>query len=1354
MQITRLRVSGFKSFGEPVELLIESGLTGVVGPNGCGKSNLVEALRWVMGESSARGLRGDEMDDVIFSGSAGRAAFDVAEVTLRLRGPLMGSTSLAPTSADEVDVGRRLSRGVGSLYRINGAEARARDVQLLFSDAGAGTRSASIIGQGQIGFIVDSKPQERRRLLEEAAGIGGLHGRRREAESRLEATEANLARVNDRLAELEKRSADLAKQAREAQRYRKLGEELRLAEALWLLGRWQAAKAALAEAESAGAAAATDFDGAEKLVEALRQERAVLARRLEEASAESARLATEVARIGERLSARRGERESRLAQRRALVQRAAEIAADQAGEAAARGELVARAEAAATESATLAEAIPSFQAVLDEAVERERLAGAEAQRAEAALPGAVAALAEAEAAARSAEAQRQRLTARRTEMERGLAAIPEPLEPVADEGAGKADGQIAALAAALGQAESGAEAAQARRDALQLRLSEAEAALSAAREHAAAALSRRQAGEADARLAEERHASLARERARIEAEAQRIEAGAVGHAAAMAALDLAAARQAAEAAEAAATATRDDRSNAAQALGDTEAALAALTPRLQAAREGLASLQAEERAIQALLPESSTGAMVDAVTVDDGFAEALGAALGDDLLAGVAADEAVHWRDLQGATCELPPLPEGCTALDRHVRAPGVLHRRLGQIGIVEPDLAEALQPSLRPGQRLVSRDGGSWRWDGLVRRPGGADAAAIRLRQRQRLAELALAREAAGTEAAALAGEHADIAAAVQAAKARSDSANAAADAAQAASEAAARRLAAAESESALLARQANELDEAAARLAAARQALAREEAAAPAVAAGALAELVEAAAAAERERAAAQRRLVEIQAERDAAEREHAALTGRVREARQRLESARDAEARRRDEAERSARIAAERRAAARTTRAALSAELETVTAELAWVESEAREAVERHDTCRSARQAAEAAVEAARAAHRRAVEALTTKRGEAAAAASRVAQLDAVLADTRQRIEGHDQRLAQLSLRGARIAEELAGLPEDGADEALDALSRQHGELLRDSGLAASARAAAEAELAEVEGRLAAADARRSAAQTAGALAQAERARADTAVEAAAAAVVERLQAEPAELAADAEIAQELTRSTVAEREARLVRLRASRERLGLVNLRAEVEHAEVEEQLATARREAEELAAAVERLKRAVSTLNREGRERLTAAFAAVDEHFRRLFARLFGGGRAHLRLTDMEDPFSAGLELEASPPGKKLTSVSLLSGGEKTLTALALVFALFLTQPSPLCVLDEVDAPLDDANVDRFVSLMQEIGGQAGTRFIVVTHHPLTMSRMDRLYGVTMIERGVSRLVSVALEEAVELRATA
>ena len=239
----------------------------------------------------------------------------------------------------------------------------------------------------------------------------------------------------------------------------------------------------------------------------------------------------------------------------------------------------------------------------------------------------------------------------------------------------------------------------------------------------------------------------------------------------------------------------------------------------------------------------------------------------------------------------------------------------------------------------------------------------------------------------------------------------------------------------------------------------------------------------------------------------------------------------------------------------------------------------------------------------------------------------------------------------------------------------------------------------------------------------------------------------------------LADEATRAAVAaasieELDARLARLRASRDRLGPVNLRAEVEAGELEATVADTRAREAELQQALDRLRAGIGTLDGEARQRLLAAFEAVDGHFRRLFDVLFGGGKAHLRLAGADDPLQAGLELEASPPGKKLSSISLLSGGEKTLTALALVFAFFLAQPSPLCVLDEVDAPLDDANVDRFVALMQEIAQETGTRFLVVTHHPLTMARMDRLYGVTMAERGISRLVSVALEQALELRATA
>jgi chromosome segregation protein len=225
-------------------------------------------------------------------------------------------------------------------------------------------------------------------------------------------------------------------------------------------------------------------------------------------------------------------------------------------------------------------------------------------------------------------------------------------------------------------------------------------------------------------------------------------------------------------------------------------------------------------------------------------------------------------------------------------------------------------------------------------------------------------------------------------------------------------------------------------------------------------------------------------------------------------------------------------------------------------------------------------------------------------------------------------------------------------------------------------------------------------------------------------------------------------------LAELEARLARIEATRERLGAVNLRAIDEAAELDLRIQTLTTEKDELGQAIERLRRAISTLNREGRERLRAAFGEVEKHFEALFVRLFGGGRARIELTDMEDPLNAGLELSASPPGKKLQSLSLLSGGEKALTAVALIFAIFLTRPSPLCLLDEVDAPLDDANVGRLGNLLEELTQATSTRFIVVTHHPLTMARMDRLYGVTMMERGVSQLVGVDLRTAEALRATA
>ncbi|MBK5958907.1 chromosome segregation protein SMC, partial [Rhodoplanes elegans] len=240
---------------------------------------------------------------------------------------------------------------------------------------------------------------------------------------------------------------------------------------------------------------------------------------------------------------------------------------------------------------------------------------------------------------------------------------------------------------------------------------------------------------------------------------------------------------------------------------------------------------------------------------------------------------------------------------------------------------------------------------------------------------------------------------------------------------------------------------------------------------------------------------------------------------------------------------------------------------------------------------------------------------------------------------------------------------------------------------------------------------------------------------------------LEVEPTALLAIAELAPEAALPDLTQVEEKLDRLRRERERLGAVNLRADEELNEIEQQHTTLTTEREDLVAAIKRLRQGIQSLNKEARDRLVASFQIVNEHFKRLFTSLFGGGTAELQLTESDDPLEAGLDILAKPPGKKPATLSLLSGGEQALTAMALIFAVFLTNPAPICVLDEVDAPLDDHNVDRFCDLLDEMKKSTDTRFVVITHNPITMARMNRLFGVTMAERGVSQLVSVDLEAA-------
>jgi chromosome segregation protein len=1148
MQLTRLKLAGFKTFVEPTEFLIEPGLTGIVGPNGCGKSNLVEALRWVMGESSFKNMRGSGMDDVIFGGSNERPARNMAEVALTLD----NSDRKAPSAFNETDVlevTRRIEREEGSTYRVNGKEVRARDVQLLFADAATGARSPALVRQGQISEIISAKPQSRRRILEDAAGIAGLHSRRHEAELRLRGAEDNLTRLEDVLGEIDAQIEALGRQARQASRYRSLAADIRRAEATLAL-------IAQREAQAQEAQATRALEEAVRLVadqtgiqaEAARLQ-AVAAHALPGLRDGEAAAAAGLVRL------RRGldelEAENRRAKERAeeLGRRLGELQGDLA-----RQEGVAR---DATESlARLAQE--------DETLAREGAdAGAAAQKAQDGARTAEAALVAAEGGHAAAQAALADLTARRGALERGL------------------------------------------------------------------------------REARERLARAESERGRLLGDQATLDAQ-------QAALPLDTLRATAASAETAMTEADGKAASARSALATARERETGLRAPLAEADRAAQRLETEIRTLQKLLAPATGGrwpAVLDAIGVAKGYEIALGAALGDDLDA--AADEAApsHWRET-GAGADDPALPSGVVALAAHVRAPAALARRLAQIGVVSREDGLRLRGTLAPGQRLVTREGDIWRWDGFASAAEAPSPAARRLAEKNRLGDLEReaqkAREAAEAAREALDAATRDVRSTSQAETASLDAARLARRGLDQARE----QLAAAE-------RKANESTARRSALQEAIERLGRTATEAQEQAAGHDLALAALAPSAELDTALLQARV-------ELGERRIAASDARARV--QTL--AREAELRAGRRAAIARDIAAWRQ---RAETGALTAQ--ETSRRIAAVTAERKALAEAPDTFLVER--------------RRLVGEIETAEGARKAAADALAEAETGLAEA--------DRRARAALEGLSSARE--------------------------------ARASAEARLEAARQRLA--DVIRQ-------------------IEDGLEVTLAGLQALTGLKPGDAPPAQD-------EVERRLGGLKAERERLGAVNLRAEDELTEVKAKREGLTAERDDLAEAIRRLRQAIGALNREGRERLLAAFEVVNQQFQRLFAVLFGGGTAELKLVDSEDPLEAGLEIFARPPGKKPQVMTLLSGGEQALTATALIFAVFLTNPSPICVLDEVDAPLDDANVERYCDLLDEMSQTTDTRFILITHNPITMARMDRLFGVTMAERGVSQMVSVDLATAEAIR---
>lgn len=1146
MRFSKLRLTGFKSFVDPTELLIREGLTGVVGPNGCGKSNLLEALRWVMGENRPTAMRGGGMEDVIFAGASTRPARNFAEVALLLD----NSDRLAPAGfndEDALEIVRRITRDVGSAYKVNAKDVRARDVQMLFADASTGAHSPALVRQGQISELINAKPKNRRRVLEEAAGISGLYQRRHEAELKLRSAEQNLTRVDDVIEQLAAQLAQLERQARQAARYRVIGEDLRRAEGMLLFRRWQEADsarlaaeaqlrerlAAAAQIEAAARRAAKEREAAEDMLPPRREEEAIAAAVVQRLVVQRDALAEQEERALHTIETLQG----RIQQLARDIEREAGLNRD-------AGETIARLE---WEQRELAKAGEGHADKLDIAAEAAREAAGILQDREADL-------------------------AERTEDVARLAARHQSANRFLEESA-----------KVLARSEAQAETAR------------------AAMQHARTSLAGAETQLGQARTDEEQALVAVAQADDVLTEAE-------------------AARAAAQAREA------DVRAERSEAEGELNA------------------LRAEVTALARLLQRDTVegGQIMDRLQVEMGFEKALGAALADDLRAPeVDADGPSGWAVLP-AFDVVQPLPAGVSPLSAHVSVPDVLARRMSQIGLVDADDGPHLQAALKPGQRLVSPEGDLWRWDGYRAWAEDApSAAALRLQQLNRLEEL----------------------------KQHSERATARADAARQAHDALSQRLAdltAADQAARNARREADRLVNEAAR------ALSRAEA----------------------DFNLAQSKL------------ESLGLT------------------------------------VARHDEEALSARAQLAEAQAAVDDledlAEARAAVE---DIRMTVEAARMTMLTKRSAH-------DELRREGEARTRRAQEVTKELSGWRHRLQTAETRSAELAARKAQSEDELKS-----ASAAPDEIAAKRDELDHAIEQAEDRRRIAADKLAEAEAALRVArdgerDAERAAGEAREARARAE-ARADAARETVAYAaqrIQDEMETTPEQLLD--RLATDPDKMPDAEAiEADVNRLKRQREALGAVNLRAEEDIKEVQVEHDTLAREKSDLEEAIKTLRSGIASLNREGRERLLTAFEQVNSNFSLLFRHLFGGGEANLVLVESDDPLEAGLEIMCQPPGKKLSTLSLLSGGEQTLTALALIFGVFLVNPAPICVLDEVDAPLDDANVTRFCDLLDEMCRRTETRFLIITHHAVTMARMDRLFGVTMQEQGVSQLVSVDLKKA-------
>ena len=1151
IQFEKLRLNGFKSFVDRSELEIATGLTGIVGPNGCGKSNLVEALRWVMGETSAKRMRGGSgMEDVIFNGTDNRPPRNFAEVSLLLNNSDR-SAPAAYNGEEEIEITRKIEKDKGSLYKVNGKTTRARDVQMLFADTVTGANSPALVSQGRVTEMINAKPQDRRKVLEESAGVSGLYVRRHEAELRLRAADANLQRVEDLVGSMEGRLGALKKQARQAIRYKELSAQIReletsIAYLEWrmLVNKIEQAKAKFGETESIVAERMATVTQLTKTQSAQAEELPTLRQKEAESAAalQSQKLTLQRIEDQEKAIA------DQLSEAKEQLERLYE---DREHEKASFAENTETLDRLKAEEAQLQESEGSDQEVLTEK-----------------------------------SAIKDRLEAQVLELEREYEGF---MEKMAETRASRQtiERQIAADTSRLSVAEE-------RKQQLEQDLKESQ----------------------DKFQSDNTHEGLKSSILALESEVNSLRQL------------LQSAEKDLEIADKAVDGSRERQ----QKMDKIES-------------EILTEIKTLETVLDSKDKETYKPVLSD-IEPDKGFETALSRALGDTLMASTDDEAPMVWMDRDFDTSQFPSLPSQAKALEPHVKAPKHLKAALTLIGVVDNNAdGQACARELKPGQSIVSLEGAYWRWDGLHIKSTASDRHALQLQQTNRLKELQerLPQDQQAAEEARTA-----------LSKVRDDKTE--------------------------------------------KQ------------------EILESL---QTQTRSQEKTLGDKQAELSSLTEQRSGLFAEIAKYEESLMNVKN------DIDELQTSLVDNKKS------------LETYDEDAMASQNEQVEQIR-------------SKLVSVRDSHREAVRELDMVQQEQSRRQGRIHAIADEKVNLQNRIIRSQERLKELETREEQLTEKretLESAPKTMGSEREELMSKIV-ELEKQRNEDADRLAVVENELADTNKALKEAENILTEAREGRAHAQATASAGQEQLDEIVAAIVERFEKQPEALIGETnlKIGEDQELPAIEPLKEEKDKLTRSRDMIGAVNLRAEQEATELETEVGGMLEERNDLIQAIEELREGIETLNVEARERLMAAFDHVNGHFQKLFVQLYGGGRAHLQLIESDDPLNSGLEIFAQPPGKTLQSLSLLSGGEQTLASIALIFAMFLTNPSPICVLDEIDAPLDDANVDRVCDLLEEIAMRGETRFLVITHHRLTMARMDRLYGVTMAERGVSQLVSVDLNQ--------